>query len=83
MVRDFTREAVEPQAEEHDRTGTLNVALFRKLGELGLLGVTIPAEHGGAGEESSPVMNAMILEELAHGDATLAMAAREGRGEGA
>jgi isovaleryl-CoA dehydrogenase len=52
MVRDFTRGAVEPQAEEHDRTGALNVALFRKLGELGLLGVTIPAEHGGAGMDA-------------------------------
>jgi isovaleryl-CoA dehydrogenase len=52
MVRDFTRELVEPQAEEHDRTGELNVALLRRCGELGLLGITIPAEHGGAGMDA-------------------------------
>ncbi|MEO7331540.1 MAG: acyl-CoA dehydrogenase family protein [Minicystis sp.] len=52
MVRDFTRELVEPQAEEHDHTGELNVALMRRCGELGLLGITIPAEHGGAGMDA-------------------------------
>jgi len=52
MVRDFTRELVEPQAEEHDRTGELNVGLLRRCGELGLLGITIPAEHGGAGMDA-------------------------------
>lgn len=52
MVRDFTRDVVEPQAEEHDRSGTLNIPLLRRLGELGLLGVTVPAEHGGAGMDA-------------------------------
>lgn len=52
MVRDFAREVVEPQAEEHDRSGTLNVELMRKVGELGLLGVTVPEEHGGAGMDA-------------------------------
>src|SRR4051812_37869410 len=52
MVRDLVREAVEPQAEEHDREGKLNVPLLRRCGELGLLGITIPAEHGGAGMDS-------------------------------
>lgn len=52
MVRDFTRELVEPQAEEHDHTGELNVALLRRCGELGLLGITIPSEHGGAGMDA-------------------------------
>ena len=49
MVADFTRNEIEPQAEEGDRRGTLNVPLFKKLAELGLLGITVPAEHGGAG----------------------------------
>ena len=40
MVRRFAESEVEPQALEHDRTETFNVALFRKLGELGLLGIT-------------------------------------------
>ncbi len=52
MVRDFVREHVEPQAAEHDRTETLNVELLRKAGELGLLGITVPADAGGAGMDS-------------------------------
>lgn len=49
MVRDLVREVVEPQASQHDRSGELNVPLLRRCGELGMLGVTVPVEHGGAG----------------------------------
>jgi isovaleryl-CoA dehydrogenase len=52
MVRELTRDAVEPQAEEHDETATLNVPLLRRLGELGLLGITVPSEDGGAGMDA-------------------------------
>jgi isovaleryl-CoA dehydrogenase len=52
MVRDLVREVVEPQADEHDRSGKLNVGLMRRCGDLGLLGITIPAEHGGAGMDA-------------------------------
>lgn len=51
-VRRFTESEIEPQAEEHDATGTLNIALLRRCGELGLLGLTIPEEHGGAGMDA-------------------------------
>jgi isovaleryl-CoA dehydrogenase len=66
MIRDFTRDVVEPQAEEHDRDGTLNVPLLRKLGELGLLGVTVPAEHGGAGMDA--VAAVIVHHELSKSD---------------
>jgi isovaleryl-CoA dehydrogenase len=52
LVRDLVRDVVEPQAEEHDREGKLNVPLLRRCGELGLLGITIPAEDGGAGMDA-------------------------------
>jgi isovaleryl-CoA dehydrogenase len=52
MVRDLVRDVVEPQAEEHDREGKLNVPLLRRCGELGLLGVTVPVDHGGAGMDA-------------------------------
>ncbi len=52
MVRDFTTTEVEPQAEKHDREQTLNRPLFERLGELGLLGITIPVEDGGAGMDA-------------------------------
>lgn len=48
-VAEFARRDVEPQAAEYDAKGVLNVPLFRKLGDLGVLGVTIPEESGGAG----------------------------------
>ncbi len=49
MVAEFARREVEPQAAEFDEKGELNVPLFRKLGELGLLGITVPEDAGGAG----------------------------------
>ena len=48
-VRRFVEQEVEPQAELHDERGTLNRALLRRCGDLGLLGLTVPAEDGGAG----------------------------------
>ena len=52
MVAGFARREVEPQAAEFDEKGVLNVDLFGRLGELGLLGITIPIEHGGAGMDA-------------------------------
>ena len=47
----FVKREVEPQAAEHDRAERFNLPLFRRAGELGLLGVTLPEEYGGAGME--------------------------------
>jgi isovaleryl-CoA dehydrogenase len=52
MVADFTRQEVEPQAERFDREQRLNVDLFRRMGDLGLLGITVPQEAGGAGMDA-------------------------------
>jgi isovaleryl-CoA dehydrogenase len=51
-VRDFTREAIEPQADDHDRSGTLNRTLFDECGKLGLLGITVPGDDGGSGMDA-------------------------------
>jgi glutaryl-CoA dehydrogenase len=51
-VRDFTREAIEPQADEHDRSGTLNRRVFEECGKLGLLGITVPTDDGGGGMDA-------------------------------
>ena len=48
MVQDFSKKEIEPQAEEHDQKERFNLKLFRRLGELGLLGITVPTEYGGA-----------------------------------
>lgn len=65
-VRAFTQSEVEPQAAEYDRTEKFNLPLFRKLGELGLLGITVPEAYGGAGQDA---LSAVIVhEELSASD---------------
>jgi isovaleryl-CoA dehydrogenase len=51
-VATFTKEEVEPQAAEQDEKGELNRALFARAGEMGLLGITVPEEFGGAGMDT-------------------------------
>jgi isovaleryl-CoA dehydrogenase len=66
MVRSFVESEVEPQALENDRHEKFNLPLFRKLGELGLLGITVPETYGGAGMDA---MAAVIAhEELSASD---------------
>lgn len=66
MVRDFVKEEVEPQALEFDRDEKFNLELFRKLGDYGLLGITVDAEYGGAGMDATAV--AIVNEELSYSD---------------
>jgi len=66
MVRSFVEAEVEPQAIEFNREERMNVPLFRKLGELGLLGVTVPEEYGGSGMDASAAV--IVHEELASSD---------------
>ncbi len=66
MVREFVEREVEPQALECDRTETFNLPLFRSLGELGLLGVTVPEDQGGPGMDA--VAAVIVHEELSASD---------------
>ncbi len=72
MVRDFVREEVEPQALEHDKHEKFNVDLFRKLGEYGLLGISVPEKYGGAGMDATAV--AIVNEELSYSDPAFCLA---------
>jgi isovaleryl-CoA dehydrogenase len=71
-VREFAAREVEPQAAEHDRAERFNHALFRKAGALGLLGVTLPAEYGGAGLDATAAVQ--VLEALSTSDPGFALA---------
>lgn len=53
MVLEFVAAEVEPQAHDHDRDERFNLELFRKLGPLGLLGITVPASFGGGGMDAT------------------------------
>jgi alkylation response protein AidB-like acyl-CoA dehydrogenase len=49
MARDFAESELVPRAARHDREETLDPAVIAKMSELGLMGLTLPEEHGGAG----------------------------------
>jgi len=66
MLRSFVETEVDPQAVEYNRREEMNVPLFRKLGELGLLGVTADANHGGTGMDA--VAAVIAHEELSASD---------------
>jgi len=48
-VRRFAAEVVAPKAKEIDASGEFPLSTFRQAGELGLAGVAVPEEYGGAG----------------------------------
>lgn len=49
MIRDFADKNIRPKMMEWDESQEFPIEVFRKLGELGLMGVLIPAEYGGSG----------------------------------
>ena len=49
MVKDFAEKNIRPHVMEWDESQYFPVALFKKLGELGLMGVLVPEEYGGSG----------------------------------
>ena len=71
-LREFVEREVEPQAADHDRREAFNHALFRSAGELGMLGVTLPEKHGGAGLDA--VAAVQVFEALSSADPGFALA---------
>ena len=67
LTRDFVRAEIEPYAAEWDREHHFPRDVFAKLAELGLMGVCVPEEYGGAGADFLSYM--LVLEELSRGDA--------------
>lgn len=49
LCRDFAENELAPQAEHFDNTEAFNLEAFKKMGELGLLGITADPKYGGAG----------------------------------
>lgn len=52
MVRDFAEREIKPFAREHDENATFPIETFKKMGELGLLGIPFPEEYGGSGGDT-------------------------------
>lgn len=49
VCRDFAKAELAPFAEKHDTEETFNIKAFKKMGELGLLGITADPKYGGSG----------------------------------
>ncbi len=71
MVRDFAATEVAPIARELDASGEFPFDLVKKMGELGLMGIPVPEELGGAGMDT--VAYAAAVMELARVDASVAI----------
>ena len=70
-VREFALERVAPVAEELDRESRFPYELVAELAELGLMGLPIPEEYGGAGGDT--VSYALAIEELTRIDSSVAI----------
>ena len=63
MVQQFGKQNITPFVREWDDNQTFPVEVFKKLGELGLMGVLVPAEYGGSGFSYTEYVTA--IEQLA------------------
>lgn len=71
-VADFVKKEIEPQAAEYDRKEEFNLPLFKKLGSLGLLGITAPTDFGGSGMDALAAV--IVHEEISASDPGFALA---------
>jgi len=70
-VREFAEERVRPRVEEMERTAEQPADLLEELFELGLMGIEVPVELGGAG--ASFFMSILAIEEISRVDPALAV----------
>jgi alkylation response protein AidB-like acyl-CoA dehydrogenase len=71
-VREFSDREIAPRAHQVDHNGEFPAATFRKMAELGLMGLPFPEEFGGA--EADSVATAIAIEEVARGCGSTALA---------
>lgn len=70
-VRQFSKDELAPKIEKLDAEEGFNRDAFLKMGELGLLGVIVPEEHGGTGLDA--VAATICMEEIGSVDASTAL----------
>ncbi|MFY0633074.1 MAG: acyl-CoA dehydrogenase family protein [Vannielia sp.] len=71
MVHRFAQERIRPMAGDIDAQNAFPPALWRELGDLGLLGVTVPEEFGGA--DMGYLAHAVAVEEIARASASVSL----------
>ena len=70
-VHRWAQERVKPMAAEIDRSNAFPPELWREMGDLGLLGITVPEEFGGAG--MSYLAHTVAVEEIARASASVSL----------
>ncbi|MCS0503345.1 acyl-CoA dehydrogenase family protein [Ancylobacter mangrovi] len=70
MARRFAQEVVRPRAEELDRDERFPGEIYEEMGRLGLFGITVSSDHGGAGLDA--LGYALVMEELSKGYSSVA-----------
>ncbi|MFE5027462.1 acyl-CoA dehydrogenase family protein [Streptomyces sp. NPDC056656] len=70
LVRDFIAREVLPDYEEWRRAGLVPRDLFTRMGKLGIVGIAVPEQYGGGGQDDYR-FNAVIQEECARACVTL------------
>jgi len=71
MVRDFAEKEIAPRAEEIDETDQFPDDIFRRMGELGIIGLPFPEEYGGSGGNYASLV--IALEEIARVSGSMAI----------
>jgi isovaleryl-CoA dehydrogenase len=71
MVRAFAEAELDPQALKYDREERFNVDMFRRLGPLGLLGITVDPKYGGSGMDATAAI--IVAEELNAADPSMTL----------
>ncbi len=70
-TRRYAEEAIAPRAAEIDRANEFPQELWQQLGDMGLLGITIPPEHGGAG--MGYLAHLVAMEEISRASASIGL----------
>lgn len=67
-AREFAQKAIAPVAAEFDISGEFPAETIRQAGELGLMGIEVPTEYGGAGLDA--ICYVLVMEEISAADAS-------------